>query len=118
MSAHYSIIKFLNSHITGECVAIGLVIVQPNRETFFAISDNKLKIAQHMNPKAFQLLEFACNQFIASPSIKDINLTELRRMHVYNNGILAFSSPSFLNDTIETNDKFMDIFNRWIECVK
>ncbi len=114
MGAYYSFIKFRNSNITGESVAIGMVLVQSGLDTMACISENKMKLANIMNPNAQQLLKLATDQFMSAVKLRRIDIKELERLHVYQNGIIEFTKPSFLNDGIIDHEKFMGKFSKWI----
>lgn len=120
MSSYYSILKFVNNSLSGEYMAIGLIAISGN-DVFFRTSNQKLSIANKLNPNAKNLLKFSVtkiNDFI-NYDIKDqssnlvkfekkLNIELLNRLSIYNNGIIQFSKPSMINIKLDqsTFDKF------------
>lgn len=126
MESFYSIISFVNSPISNENIAVGLIGISGN-EVFYNISKSKIDFARKLNPESGRLLDFAIKQFsnyiktdIADKSSLQINadnkidIQYLNRLSIYNNGILQFSKPSFLRVKFDKNS-FKLFYNKAIE---
>ena len=118
MGSYYSILKFVNNAISGENISLGLISISGDN-VFFKYSKNKLAVANKLNSEAKKLLHFNLNKLedFISFELKDqsdkliqfdksINLNFLNRLSNYNNGLIQFTSPSFVKTSID-----LDVFN-------
>jgi len=115
MGGYYSILKFVNNSLSGENISIGLIVVSGDN-VFFRSSKSKISIAQKLNPNSKKLLDFSLDKienFIFN-DLKDqddklvqfdrsLNVELLNRLSIYNNGVIQFSKPSFINLKFEQN---------------
>jgi hypothetical protein len=113
MDTTFSIIRFVNNPLSGENIALGLILLS-NQEVYFKLSAKKIAFAQKLNPSSAQLLSFSLTQlqqFISKDVANDsnnlikcdkvIDSQYLNRLSVYNNGIVQFSKPSFLKASVD-----------------
>jgi hypothetical protein len=109
MGSHYSILKFVNNSLSNENIALGLIVVS-NNAVFFKLSSQKITFAKKLNNQSAGLLDFSLNQltdFFENKHIGNadqmhifdntIDKKYLDRLSNYNNGIIQFSSPNFIN---------------------
>lgn len=126
MNSYYSILKFVNNSLSGEYIAIGLILVS-NKNVFYKLSNNKISIANKLNPNSIKLLKFSLdnlNSYINDDIKyhnheliefdKNISVDFLNRLSVYNSGILQFSKPSMLKMEVNKSS-FEMLFKDFID---
>jgi len=126
MKSYYSILKFVNNSLSGEYIAIGLIVVS-NNNVYYRLSNKKVLISNKLNPDSKKLLEFSIDNLhsyikndIEDHSQnsfkfeKNISVDFLNRLSVYNSGILQFSKPSMLKMKIN-KVSFESLFKDFID---
>lgn len=130
MGSYYSILKFVNNSLSGENISVGLIAVSGNK-VFFRSSNSKLSFAKKLNPKSKSLVEFSIskiedyvNHDLSDQSgkliqfDKSLDLELLNRLSIYNNGVIQFSKPSFINlklDDVSFSKFFEDLVDGFDE---
>ena len=126
MEAFYTIIKIAPNPVSGDNISIGLLLQDANK-FWLHFSDEKKLIAKRLLGREDTIdfitrqielrVEEANNSFSENTlfHIKNfLSSDEVSRLSTYFNGILRFSEPSFLNDTI-TEEKFIKLFKLLID---
>jgi hypothetical protein len=97
-------LKFVNNDISQESISLGLVVIS-GQNLFYKVSQEKINVANKLNPDSKKLLDFALKNLekhfdfnkkgleLFSPKHSEY-LEYLLRLANYNNGILQFSPPS------------------------
>jgi len=123
----YTIIKIAPNPVSGDNLSIGLLLRDGNK-FWLHFSDEKKSVAKRLLGSKEDAIDFIvkqieqkveeANKYNSQNSLFDIKdfLTSdgVSHLNVYFNGILRFSEPSFLNDTI-TDDKFIKLFKLIID---
>lgn len=122
MDTFYTIIKIAPNPVSGDNLSIGLLLRDHNK-FWLHFSDEKRSVAKKLLGDKEDSIDFIIRQieqkveeintYYAQNSLFDIKsfLTSdgVSHLSTYFNGILRFSEPSFLNDTI-TDEKFAKLF--------
>ena len=116
MAAQYSILKYVPNPISGEAIAVGLLVVQANTN-FFCYSRQKLELCSRIAPESVSLFRLYLksfhallgNQHIAGPnqlfqSEPTIAVSKLTDFSKYHNGVVQFSAPAFIEKTFNRED--------------
>lgn len=128
MESYFSILRFVNNSISNEAIAIGLVFISSDR-IYHRFSKSKIDLAKKLNPEASRLIDFTLKQLdiFLTRETKDakdpqtslfnfpkrLNAEFLMRLSDYNNGLLQFSPPSFIKESI-TQSSFSVYFAKFI----
>lgn len=129
MKTFYSLIKISPNPISGDSISIGL-LVRDSSKFWLHFSDEKKLLAKRLLEKKADVVDFIIKQLTQKVSLANkeisnpqtsffdlhdfINSEKALHMSVYFNGIVRFSQPSFLNDTIN-NVKFEKLFQLLID---
>jgi hypothetical protein len=122
---YLSVVRYVSNSLSGENIAIGL-LMSSSSNTFFKLSERKIKLAKSMNPASAKLIDFSLNQlkklFHNELNISTqqrllnqnlVNVEYLNRLSVYNNGNIQFSTPNIFNIMYNEQD-FDAFFNKYI----
>ncbi|QDK78325.1 hypothetical protein EXU85_06810 [Spirosoma sp. KCTC 42546] len=140
MASYYSILRFVNNPLSDESIALGLVVLtsdqiaettarRPGSEmrAMVRISEAKVDFAKKLNPGCVKLLHFSLSQIYRffEQDLADqsgqimqfpirIEQKFLDRLANYNNGMLQFTKPAYIESTniIELFDRY---FAKFIE---
>lgn len=130
MAGYYSILRFVNNPLTDESIALGLVMLpEPgsgqSRQAMFRLSDIKIEFAKKLNPGCAKLLAFSLEQLNMYFQQELVGQTDrliqfpvqvqqsfIERLSVYNNGILQFTEPTYIESTtlITAFSRYFDLF--------
>jgi len=120
-AANYSIVSFLNSPVTGERIAIGLIILLPDGKVITGFSSKKMEFAKRLNPSNYSFFEKKIQSYFngldrlnIEPSGARFNLDYLNYLSIYEQGSIHFSEPKLILEEI-TETKFEKFFNLWIQ---
>lgn len=126
MGSYYSILKFVNNSLSGENISIGLIFVSGDN-VFFKISKNKIALTSKLNTASKKLVDFSISriQDFISRDIEDqshklisfdkkIDVEYLNRLSSYNNGLIQFSKPSYIESAINL-ERFDKFYNDYID---
>jgi hypothetical protein len=126
MKSYYSILKFANNSLSGENIALGLIVVS-NNQVYFKLSPNKIGFAHKLNPQSKRILDFGLDKIksFLTNDIQDssdklikfeksVDVLYLNRLSIYNNGVLQFSKPTALGMEIKSED-FNKFFKKFID---
>jgi hypothetical protein len=138
MENYFSIVRFVNNPLSDESIALGLIVLTAGKQSgagsgtfeaqaMFRLSEAKVAFAKKLNPGSARLLDFSLKQLhsFLSLELQDqtyraiqfpvrVKHSFLERLSDYNNGILQFSKPRYIeSSTIAT--AFDDYFARFIE---
>lgn len=116
MAAQYSILKYVPNPISGEAIAVGLLVVQANTN-FFCYSKQKLELCSRIAPESVSLFRLYLksfntllgNQQVAEPnqlfvSEPTITVSKLADFSKYHNGVVQFSAPAFIDKNFSQPD--------------
>jgi hypothetical protein len=129
MKAFYTIIKVAPNTVTGDTVSIGLLLFQKNR-FWLKFSDDKKNVSKRLINNNPEVVDFVVKKIILEikkqnaecvksdksifPLDRILNSQYFTYLNTYCNGVLQFSAPSLLNDTID-KDKFEKLFELLID---
>ena len=125
MKSHYSILRFINSPLSGENIAIWLIAISED-QVRFKFSNEKVSLVKKLNPDSFDLTIFTINKIQESINSAKIKVDELigheniftkdyiQRLSEYNNGILQFDKPVAINIKFDKSF-FESFFSKYIE---
>ena len=129
METFYTLIKIAPNPMSGDSISIGLLVRDSNK-FWIQFSDDKKSLAKKLLDKKSEVVDLIVKQFIqeiglANDEIKaeQIQLFNLHNfmdskkishMSNYFNGIVRFSPPLFLNDSLD-QDKFEKLFKLLID---
>jgi hypothetical protein len=126
MGSYYSILKFVNNSLSGENISIGLIFVSGDN-VFFKISKNKIALTSKLNAASKKLVDFSISriQDFVSKDIEDqshklisfkkkIDVEYLNRLSSYNNGLIQFSKPSYIESDINL-ERFEKFYKDYID---
>lgn len=124
MKTYYSIISFMNSHVTEEKVSIGLLMFD-NERMIIQFSTSKQGLVNKLSPQSTSLLKYAVENIKAAFKHENqntflhdgVNHEFITYLNRYEQGILHFSAPNFYNQRL-TEDLFLKCFNSWISPTK
>jgi hypothetical protein len=124
MKTFYTIIKIAPNTLAGDTLSIGLLLYNGNR-FWIEFSEERKFVAKKLLDVNSNIVDFASKQLQnkvddMNKSISDafnsffeannlLGIPEFRHISNYSNGVLRFSEPAFLNDTI-TDEKFQKLF--------
>lgn len=118
MKTYYSIISFLNNSVSDEKIAFGLLVLSDSKN-FIEFSNSKLKFIKRMNHDAYNLLHNLIpkfnDTFLSNFGLgNNLSLDSLYKLNAYEQGVLNFSSPKILNESVD-DVVFNSYFQKWIE---
>lgn len=126
METFYSIIKIAPNPVSGDTISIGLLLQDTNKY-WLHFSDERKHIAKRLLGKEETIdfiarqVEFRveeANKLLSGNTLFNLNnflsSREVSHLSTYFNGILRFSEPAFLNDTV-TEEKFIKLFKLLID---
>ena len=128
METFYTIIKIAPNTVVGDSISIGLLACQSNKY-IIRFSERKKNISKnllHANPESIDFIINKITQHINKQNSTNSNgVIEMRNTKIINpsyfdylnsycTGLLQFSKPSFLNDTLSA-EKFEKLFSLLID---
>lgn len=129
METFYTIIKIAPNSIAGDSLSIGLLLRDGNR-FWLHFSPEKKSLAKQLLAGKGDIVDFAvkqiqqkveeANETLRSEQNSLFVITQLltsdrfNHLSTYANGIVRFTEPSFLNDTI-TDEKFVKLFQLLVD---
>lgn len=127
MAGYYSILRFVSNPLSNESIALGLVVLS-GRTALFRLSNSKVEFAKKLSPASAKLLTFSLgqlhqffkqdlndqsNQLVQFPV--QIQHDFIARLASYNNGLLQFSEPAYIESEQLVN-QFERYFERFVEA--
>ena len=124
MQTYYTILKIAPNTMTDDCLSIGL-LVYDGKKFWLQFSEDRKNAVKRLMDENGDAIDFIVKQIIAQ--VKKINKEIVKSdselfvlnsllnsdyfnyLNNYSNGLLRFSKPSFLNDTIN-EEKFLKLF--------
>ncbi len=116
MAAQYSILKYVPNPISGEAIAVDLLVVQTNTN-FFCHSKQKLILCSRIAPESVSLFRLYSksfhtllgNQHFARPNqlfqIEPIiTVSKFTNFSKYHSGVVQFSAPACIQKTFDRQD--------------
>ncbi|WP_207493783.1 DUF3037 domain-containing protein [Aridibaculum aurantiacum] len=129
METFYTIIKIAPNSIAGDSLSIGLLLRDGNR-FWLHFSNEKKSVAKQLLGSKNDIVDFTvkqiqqkvneANEALRSEQNSLFGITQLltsdrfNHLSTYSNGIVRFTEPAFLNDTI-TEEKFVKLFQLLID---
>lgn len=123
MKSFYSILKFVNNELSDESINIGIVMKLGDK-VHFKLSARKFDFAKKLDAKKTKLADFTITQiknFFYKDSLNEnlplginrevfgkVNENFLNRLSLYNNGIVQFTAPQYINAI--SNDNILDTY--------
>ena len=125
MKTFYTIIKIAPNTMAGDTLSIGLLLYNGNK-FWLQFSDERKSVAKKLLDTNADIVDFASkqlhnkvdemnksiieayNSFFEANDI--LGIPEFKHISNYSNGVLRFSEPAFLNDTV-TDEKFQKLFS-------
>jgi hypothetical protein len=129
MKTFYTIIKIAPNTLAGDTLAIGLLLYNGNK-FWLQFSDERKSVAKKLLDTNADIVDFtskqlqnkvdemnksineAYNSFFETNDI--LGIPEFKHISNYSNGVLRFSEPAFLNDTV-TNENFQKLFSLLVD---
>ncbi len=124
MKTFYTIIKIASNTLAGDTLSIGLMLYNGDK-FWLQFSDERKAVAKKLLDTNADIVDFASkqlqnkvdemNKYIADAftgffeADNILGIPEFKHISNYSNGVLRFSEPAFLNDTV-TNEKFQKLF--------
>lgn len=124
MKIFYTIIKIATNTLAGDTLSIGLILY--NGEKFWLqFSEERKAVAKKLLANNSDIVDFSAKQlqnkiegmnksinnaydsFFAADNV--LGIPEFKHISNYSNGVIRFSEPAFLNDTI-SDEKFQKLF--------
>lgn len=129
MKTFYTIIKIAPNTLAGDTLSIGLLLYNGNK-FWLQFSDERKSVAKKLLDTNADIVDFAAKQLQnkvdeMNKSISEaynsffeandiLGIPEFKHISNYSNGVLRFSQPAFLNDTV-TDEKFQKLFSLLVD---
>jgi hypothetical protein len=129
MKTFYTIIKIASNTLAGDTLSIGLLL-SDGKKFWLQFSDERKSVAKRLLDHNADIVDFAAKQLQnkvdeMNKSISDaynsffeandiLGIPEFKHISNYSNGVLRFSEPAFLNDTV-TDENFQKLFSLLID---
>jgi hypothetical protein len=129
MKTFYTIIKIAANTLAGDTLSIGLLLYNGD-QFWLQFSDERKSVAKKLLDTNADIVDFAAKQLQnkvdeMNKSISEaynsffeandiLGIPEFKHISNYSNGVLRFSQPAFLNDTV-TDEKFQKLFSLLVD---
>jgi len=129
MKTFYTIIKIASNTLAGDTLSIGLLLYNGDK-FWLQFSDERKSVAKKLLDANADIVDFASKQL--QNKVDEMNksiseayssffegndvpgIPEFKHISNYSNGVLRFSEPAFLNDTV-TDEKFQKLFSLLVD---